>query len=196
MDENQLIYFDNAATSWPKPENVYGYMMDFYRATGVNPGRSGFDLAIEAGSLLDKLRARLTRFFGGDQDAPERLCFGYNATDALQLIINGLLGPGDHVVTTHLEHNSVLRPINHLVRDGGVSATFVPFDGAGFVDPDAIARAHPPRDQTGHRQPRLQRHRHHPAGGGRSAGSAGNGASPSPSTPPRPPAWSPSICRP
>jgi cysteine desulfurase family protein len=141
MDENQLIYFDNAATSWPKPENVYGYMMDFYRATGVNPGRSGFDLAIEAGSLLDRLRLRLTRFFGGDQDAPERLCFGYNATDALQLIINGLLGPGDHVVTTHLEHNSVLRPINHLVRDGGVSASFVPFDGAGFVDPDAIARA-------------------------------------------------------
>lgn len=137
----ELIYFDNAATTWPKPDHVYRYMMDFYRATGVNPGRSGFDLAIEAGSLLDRLRLRLTRFFGGDEDAPERLCFGYNATDALNLIIAGILKPGDHVITTNLEHNSVIRPINHLVRDGGVEATFIPFDGAGFVDPDEIARA-------------------------------------------------------
>ena len=137
----ELIYFDNAATSWPKPENVYSFMMEFYRATGVNPGRSGFDLAIEAGSLLDRLRLRLTRFFGGDEDAPERLCFGYNATDALNLIISGLLAHGDHVVTTNLEHNSVIRPINHLVRDGGVEATFLPFDGAGFVDPDGVAKA-------------------------------------------------------
>lgn len=136
-----LIYFDNAATSWPKPENVYAYMMDFYRATGVNPGRSGFDLAIEAGSLLDQLRLRLTRFFGGDEETPERLCFGYNATDGLQLIINGLLAPGDHVVTTNLEHNSVIRPINHLVRDGGVEATFLPFDAAGFIDPADVAGA-------------------------------------------------------
>ena len=139
--DKDLIYFDNAATSWPKPESVYSWMMEFYRATGVNPGRSGFDLAIEAGTLLDKLRVRLTRFFGGDEDTPERLCFGYNATDALNLIICGLLGPGDHVITTTLEHNSVIRPINHLVRDNGVEATFLPFDGAGFVDPDAIARA-------------------------------------------------------
>ena len=137
----KLIYLDNAATSWPKPEGVYTFMVDFYRGTGVNPGRSGYDLALEAGSLLDRLRKRLTKFFGGDQDAPERLCFGYNATDALSLIIAGLLAPGDHVITTHLEHNSVIRPINHLVRDGGVTATFVPFDGAGFVDPADIARA-------------------------------------------------------
>ena len=136
-----LIYFDNAATAWPKPESVYRFMTDSYRAMGVNPGRSGFDLAIEAGSLLDRLRGRLTRFFGGDEDAPERLCFGYNATDALNLVIPGVLSAGDHVVTTNLEHNSVIRPINHLVRDAGVEATFVPFDGAGFVDPDDIARA-------------------------------------------------------
>jgi len=139
--ENRLIYLDNAATAWPKPEAVYRFMIDFYRSTGVNPGRSGFDLALEAGSLLDNLRRRLTKFFGGDEDAPERLCFGYNATDALNLVIPGLLRSGDHVVTTSLEHNSVIRPINHLVRDAGVEATFVPFDGAGFVDPGDIARA-------------------------------------------------------
>ena len=139
--EKELIYFDNAATAWPKPESVYKFMIDFYRRTGVNPGRSGFDLALEAGSLLDRLRKRLTKFFGGDEDAPERLCFGYNATDALNLIIAGSSVSGDHVITTNLEHNSVIRPINHLVRDGGVTATFVPFDGAGFVHPDDIARA-------------------------------------------------------
>jgi cysteine desulfurase family protein len=139
--DRPLIYLDNAATSWPKPPSVYDFMMEFYRSTGVSPGRSGFELAIEAGTLLDRLRLRLTRFFGGDADTPERLCFGYNATDALNLIIPGLVAAGDHIVTTELEHNSVIRPVNHLVRDGGVTATFVPFDGAGFVDPDDIARA-------------------------------------------------------
>jgi cysteine desulfurase/selenocysteine lyase len=139
--DKPLIYLDNAATAWPKPESVYSFMLEFYRTTGVNPGRSGFDLALEAGSLLDRLRKRLTRFFGGDEDAPERLCFGYNATDAMNLIIPGLLAEGDHVITTNLEHNSVIRPINHLVRDHGVQATFVPFDGAGFIDPDNIKRA-------------------------------------------------------
>ena len=137
----ELIYLDNAATSWPKPNNVYEYMVDFYRQCGVNPGRSGFDKAIEAGNILEDLRARLTRFFGGDEITPERLCFSYNATDALNLIIQGLLGEGDHVVSTNLEHNSVIRPINHLRRDIGVEATFVPFNDRGFVEPDDIARA-------------------------------------------------------
>ncbi len=139
--ESGLIYLDNAATAWPKPESVYTFMMDFYRKTGVNPGRSGFDLALEAGALLDRLRKRLTRFFGGDEDAPERLCFGYNATDALNLILLGLLSKGDHVITTNLEHNSVLRPIHHLVRDSGVEATILPFDGSGFADPGDVTKA-------------------------------------------------------
>jgi len=137
----KLTYFHHASTSWPKPEGVYRFMTDFYRSTGVSPGRSSHELGIEAATLLDNLRLRLTRFFGGDEDAPERLCFGYNATDALNLIIPGLLSAGDHVVSTELEHNSVIRPINHLVRDAGVEATFVPFDGAGFIDPDDIAEA-------------------------------------------------------
>ncbi|MCK4605815.1 MAG: aminotransferase class V-fold PLP-dependent enzyme, partial [candidate division Zixibacteria bacterium] len=93
----ELIYLDNASTSWPKPDKVYKYMIDFYRQCGVNPGRSGFDKAIEAGNILEDLRARLTGFFGGDETAPERLCFGYNATDALNLIIQGTLASGDHV---------------------------------------------------------------------------------------------------
>lgn len=139
--ENGLIYLDNAATVWPKPEHVYDFMMKFYRETGVNPGRSGFDLAIEAGSLLDRLRKRMTKFFGGDETAPERLCFGYNATDALNLIIFGLLSEGDHVITTNVEHNSVIRPVNHFVRDRRVEATYVPFNSDGFIEPDDIRRA-------------------------------------------------------
>lgn len=137
----ELIYLDNAATSWPKPDEVYDYMVKFYRECGVNPGRSGFDKAIEAGNILEDLRARLTRFFGGDTSNPERLCFGYNATDALNLIIQGLLSPGDHVISTNVEHNSVIRPINHLVRDHGVEVTWIPFDKDGFVDPDDIKKA-------------------------------------------------------
>lgn len=137
----ELIYLDNAATSWPKPQNVYDFMVSFYKSCGVNPGRSGFDKAIEAGNIVENLRKRLTKFFGGDEDSPERLCFGYNATDALNLIIQGLLAEGDHVVTTNLEHNSVIRPINHLVRDHGVEATYVPFNKDGIVEPDAIKAA-------------------------------------------------------
>jgi cysteine desulfurase family protein len=139
MDD--LIYLDNAATAWPKPENVYNFMIESYRSCGVNPGRSGFDKAIEAGNIVENLRKKLTTFFGGDEDIPERLCFSCNATDALNLIIQGILVEGDHVVSTNVEHNSVIRPINHLVRDAGVEATYVPFNECGFVDPDSIKSA-------------------------------------------------------
>jgi cysteine desulfurase family protein len=138
---DKLIYLDNAATSWPKPDKVYDFMIEFYRDCGVNPGRSGFDKAIEAGNLLEDLRKRLTKFFGGDLTVPERLCFSYNATDSLNLIIQGLLAPGDHVITTNLEHNSVIRPVNYMVRDHGCEATYIPFDSAGFVNPDDIRDA-------------------------------------------------------
>lgn len=136
-----MIYFDNAATVWPKPESVYKFMDHFYRTQGVNPGRSGYDLAIEAGTLLSDLRKRLTKFFGGDEDAPERLIFSYNVTDALNLAIPGLLAAGDHVITTNLEHNSVIRPVNHMVRDFGAEATYLPFNKDGFIEPDQIRKA-------------------------------------------------------
>ena len=138
---DELIYLDNAATTWPKPDSVYRFMVDFYRSCGVNPGRSGFDKAIEAGNIVENLRKRLTHFFGGDEDAPERLCYSYNATDALNLLIQGLLSPGDHVIATNVEHNSVIRPVNHMVRDHGVEATFVRFNEQGFVEPDDIRKA-------------------------------------------------------
>jgi cysteine desulfurase/selenocysteine lyase len=134
---SELIFLDNGATSFPKPEEVYTYMDYFYRNFGVNPGRSGYDLCIEAGTVVDDTRKMLTKFFNGTD--PNRLCFGYNATDALNLIIFGMLRPGDHAVTTTIEHNSVLRPLYHLSQQG-VAVDYVPFDGAGFVNPDEIRK--------------------------------------------------------
>ena len=138
---DNLIYLDNAATAWPKPDNVYTFAIDFYRKTGVNPGRSGFDMAIEAGNIIEDLRKRLTKFFGGDEEVPERLCYTYNATDSLNLIIQGLIQEGDHIVTTNVEHNSVIRPVNCMVRDHGAEATYVPFNGQGFIEPDDVKNA-------------------------------------------------------
>lgn len=134
-----VVFLDNSATSYPKPESVYSFMDGFYRRSGVNPGRSGYDLCMEAGELLEATRRLLTRFFNGC-DA-NRLCFCYNATDALNLIIFGMLQSGDHAITSTLEHNSVLRPLFHLSRLGGVEVDYVPFEADGFLDPERVRRA-------------------------------------------------------
>jgi len=133
-----LIYMDNGATSYPKPEKVYTFMDAFYREFGVNPGRSGYDLCMETGTLVDQTRRELTNFFNGDN--PDRLCFSYNSTDALNLIIFGMLKNGDHAITTTLEHNAVLRPLYHLIQDYGVEVDHIPFDGKGFVDPEEFRK--------------------------------------------------------
>jgi cysteine desulfurase/selenocysteine lyase len=133
----ELIYLDNGATSFPKPEEVYTSMDSFYRNYGVNPGRSGYEIAVKAAAMIEETRGLLTGFFHGDD--PRRLCFSYNSTDALNIVIFGMLQAGDHVVSTTIEHNSVLRPLYHLSRDG-VEVDYVPFDGNGFVDPDEIRK--------------------------------------------------------
>jgi len=144
---DKLIYLDNAATSFPKPDVTHQATRDFYSTTGVNPGRTGCDLALEAEEMITGTRRLLTAFFnrslidsGAGKD-PDRLVFTHNATMSLNLIINGTVGLGDHVVTTVVEHNSVLRPINHKVRDGGAEATFVVPDAAGYIDPEDIRKA-------------------------------------------------------
>jgi cysteine desulfurase/selenocysteine lyase len=134
---SKMIFLDNGATSFPKPEEVYKYMDHFFRNYGVNPGRSGYDLCMETGLVVEETRKMLTGFFNGKD--PDRLCFGYNSTDALNLIIFGLLKSGDHAITTTIEHNSVLRPLYHLSQQG-VEVDYVPFDGAGFVDPEEIRK--------------------------------------------------------
>lgn len=136
--DDKLIFLDNGATSYPKPEDVYVFMDAFYRSYGVNPGRSGYDLCVEAGQMVERTRKMLAEFF--NLSDPNRVCFSYNSTDALNLAIFGLVKPGDHVLTTNLEHNSVLRPLFHLAQDSGVEVEHLPFDEGGFVDPDEFAR--------------------------------------------------------
>lgn len=136
MDD--LIYLDSGATTYPKPEAVYRGMDQFYRRYGVNPGRAGYDLCIEAGGFVEDTRKLLTDFFGGTD--PDRLVFSSNATDALNLAIWGLLKPGDHAITTTLEHNSVLRPLFHLNQDHHVELDYVRFDDEGFVQPEDFTR--------------------------------------------------------
>lgn len=141
-----LIYLDNAATTFPKPDEMHESMSRFYRQTGVNPGRTGCDLALQAEEMVHGTRRRLSALFNpglaakGQAKDPNRLIFTANATHALNLLIRGTISTGDHVVTTTLEHNSVIRPINHMVRLGA-EATFVPNDPEGYVDPDDIRKA-------------------------------------------------------
>lgn len=136
---SNLIYLDNSATAFPKPEEVYQFMDTFYRSNGVNPGRSGFDAAIETEEMVGETRKLMTSLFNGDDS--NRLTFSYNASDSLNMLLQGLAEKGDHVVTTMLEHNSVLRPLYHLEMDGIIETTHVPFDKNGYVDPDDIKKA-------------------------------------------------------
>ncbi|MFH1763878.1 MAG: aminotransferase class V-fold PLP-dependent enzyme [Gemmatimonadota bacterium] len=144
MDD--LIYLDNAATSFPKPDVSHDTARDFYRENGVNPGRTGCDMALRAEEMIHGARRLLSDFFNpglarvGIPKDPNRLVFTLNATMSLNLIINGTVGPGDHVVTTALEHNSVIRPVNHRVKVGA-EATFVSPDAEGYLDPEDIRKA-------------------------------------------------------
>ncbi len=140
-----LIYLDNGATSFPKPESVYAFMDSFYRNNGVSPGRSGYDLSIETGNIIEDARKSLTTYFNGKD--PNRLIFSYNSTDALNLAINGLLKPGDHVITTQAEHNAVLRPLYHQSLYNNVTVDYIPLDENGFIDPQDVVSTLKPNTQ-------------------------------------------------
>lgn len=144
---DQIIYLDNAATSFPKPDAMHDAVRSFYSRCGVNPGRTGCDLGLQAEEMIHSTRKRLSAFFnkslvdaGKPKDA-NRLVFTLNATMSLNLIINGTVEKGDHIVTTKVEHNSVIRPVHHRVRDFGADATFVAPDDEGYIDPEEIRKA-------------------------------------------------------
>ncbi len=138
-DVNDIIYLDNAATTYPKPKELVEGMADLYRRYGVNPGRSGYDLCLIGGDLVHTTRKELTALFGGAD--PDRLIFAYNASEALNILIQGLVDPGDHVVSTTVEHNSVIRPLNHMREEKRISVDYVPHEKDGVVDPQRIADA-------------------------------------------------------
>ena len=141
-DRQRRIYLDNAATSWPKPEAVYQAVEHYQRYLGAPAGRGGYAEAVEVSRAVEECRRRVARFVGLDDAA--RLVFAFNGTDALNLAIHGLLQPGDHVVTTVVEHNSVLRPLEFLRRAGMITVSIAPCDSRGYVDPDAIRTAMQP----------------------------------------------------
>jgi cysteine desulfurase / selenocysteine lyase len=136
-NDAQIIYLDNAATTFPKPHEVLSEMQEVYTRLGVSAGRGTYDLAAQAEDTVSQARNQICDFFGGDD--PERVVFAYNATDALNTLILGLVTPGCHVVSTRLEHNSVLRPLHHLRREGIITYDLVPFDAQGFISPHDVA---------------------------------------------------------
>lgn len=134
-------YFDNASTSWPKPEAVYLFIDQFQRNHAVNPSRGGYEMAADAEAMVIQTRQMLATFFGFTGPA-NRVLFTANITDSLNMALFGLLKSGDHVVTTRLEHNAVLRTSAYLKRDRAISTTLVPIDvDTGVVSTDSIRAA-------------------------------------------------------
>src|SRR5438067_7429713 len=134
-----MIYLDNAATSFPKPESVYQALDRFARTDLANPGRAGHKMALAAERALDDARHRLNQLLHGE--AKERFVFTLNCTDALNMAFKGVLREGDHVITTDLEHNSVSRPLRAMELAGKIALTRLKADGGGTIDPDAIRKA-------------------------------------------------------
>jgi len=134
-----MIYLDNAATSHPKPESVYARMDQFAREVGANPGRSGHRMAVEAEREIAAARGALAGLFGAPDS--NRVILTLNATDALNMILKGILVEGDHVVTTELEHNSVARPLNRMEQEGAIRVTRVKAARGGAVDPGDVVKA-------------------------------------------------------
>ncbi len=133
-----LIYFDNAATSWPKPPGVAATVADQSREAAGNPGRSGHRMSIAAARVVEQGREALAALFNAGD--PSRMVFTLNATHALNLALHGLLRAGDHVVTTSLEHNSVMRPLRHLAARG-VELSVVNCAADGSLDLEEVRRA-------------------------------------------------------
>ncbi|MCL2864415.1 MAG: aminotransferase class V-fold PLP-dependent enzyme [Lachnospiraceae bacterium] len=122
---NNLIYLDNAATSFPKPECVYLAVNKALRESCGNPGRSGHKLSLAANQTIHEARLLCARLLHAKK--PEQIIFTNNATTALNIAIKGLLQPGDHVITSSLEHNSVARPLKHMEAQG-VEVSKIPTD--------------------------------------------------------------------
>jgi cysteine desulfurase / selenocysteine lyase len=144
MANNGITYLDNAATSWPKPDVVTTAMGEFLAHDAANPGRAGHKMAVAAEKMLDRVRKQLTEFIGGTD--LHRLIFTMNCTDALNIAFKGLLRPGDHVITTLLEHNSVSRPLQAMGDSGFITLTRLNFSGqTGVIDPDEVKKAITPK---------------------------------------------------
>ncbi|MDB8794021.1 aminotransferase class V-fold PLP-dependent enzyme [Romboutsia sp. 1001216sp1] len=133
-----MIYLDNAATTYPKPEQVYNSIMDCMKNYCANPGRAGHKMAMRAAREIYDARENIAKLFNIDN--PMNIIFTNNATDSLNLAIKGAVKEGDHIITTSMEHNSVIRPIKSL-EARGISNTIVNCDKEGFLDVNDIKNA-------------------------------------------------------
>ena len=138
-----MNYLDNAATTFPKPEIVYKTMDTFYRTLGANPGRSGHKMAVAAEKEIEDTRAVVTKLFGIKNS--NRFVFTFNATDAINMGIKGLLKLGDHAIATYLEHNAVSRALHGLEKRKIITVTKVKNSQDGFIDPDDVKNAITPK---------------------------------------------------
>lgn len=125
-----MIYLDNAATTWPKPVQVIEAMAKSMKYYGANPGRSGHKMAIKTSEKVYECRETVADFFGVPN--PSDVIFTSNATEALNIAINGILKEGDHAICTVMDHNSVLRPLNALKPK--IDLSFVQADSDGNID--------------------------------------------------------------
>ncbi len=130
-----MIYLDNAATSFPKPPGMTEKMLEHMAAWCGNPGRAGHDMSRKTAEAIEKTRQLLAEFIGAND--PSRIIFTQNATSALNMAIHGTLLQGDHVITTSMEHNSVLRPI----ISSGADYTIVPCGSDGSLEPALVEAA-------------------------------------------------------
>jgi len=133
-----MIYLDNAATSFPKPKEAVNALNDFVLNVGGNPGRSGHTLSLEAARIIFETREKLAEFVGGRNS--ERLIFTQNGTESLNLAILGLLKEKDHIVTTSMEHNSVMRPLTFLEKEKGIRVSVAECSPEGLIDPDDLKK--------------------------------------------------------
>lgn len=137
--QEKIIYFDNAATTFPKPEGVTAAMLDYMARVGGNPGRSGHARSTRAGEIVFNCREQLAGMFGVKNIL--KVIFTQNATEALNLAILGLLKKGDHAITTSMEHNSVIRPLKELENKGLISLHVLQCDKHGRVGLDELENA-------------------------------------------------------
>lgn len=138
MGTQSLTYLDNAASSWPKPKEVISAMGHVLLEEAANPGRSGHRLSIAAARIIADARDMASALFRAA--GPLRIVFTKNATESLNIVIQGLLNEGDHVITTSMEHNSVMRPLRAAEKKG-VRLSVVPCSETGELDPGDISKS-------------------------------------------------------
>lgn len=136
---DKRIYLDNAATSYPKPDEVWESMSRYMHDIGASPGRGGYTNSLDAGRLVFEAREAAARLFRAS--GAEHVVFTPNVTYALNFAIHGLLRRGDHVVTTSMEHNSVIRPLRSAQESIGAEVTVVKCDAQGRLNPHDVRRA-------------------------------------------------------